>query len=206
MKIVVAQHKGGVGKTTLAVHIAGVLSERFNKALIVDCDTQGDAYRFFTSEFPSTPLEIKKGMDYVDVVWNPERERFSNKVSFNEYEHLVVDVDTRIVNSLQVISEASPDIILIPLDKQKLSHTHGCHVVEMLREAEGVINYPAKKIIIQMGSNWEVSQQDFPGCLNYTLPYEQEFDNCLNNSDYIWNSRNNLKFMMDLFKEIITNV
>lgn len=40
MIVVIAQHKSGVGKTTLAVHVAGTLSRgRFNKTLIVDCDS-----------------------------------------------------------------------------------------------------------------------------------------------------------------------
>ena len=35
MKIVVAQHKGGVGKTTLAVHVAGVLVNELDKVLLI---------------------------------------------------------------------------------------------------------------------------------------------------------------------------
>ena len=111
MKVVIAQHKGGVGKTTLAVHIAATLAAgRFNKTVIVDCDSQGDSFRFFTSKFPEKPLEIKTGMDNVDAIWNPERQRFSTKSTFSEYPHVVVDIDTRIINALQVILEVKPDV------------------------------------------------------------------------------------------------
>ena len=40
MKVVVAQHKGGVGKTTLATHVAGLLAENeLEKLLLIDCES-----------------------------------------------------------------------------------------------------------------------------------------------------------------------
>jgi len=198
MKVVIAQHKGGVGKTTLAVHVAITLSSgRFNKTLIIDCDSQGDSFRFFTSSFPERTLELKEGMDNVDAMWNPEREKFSNKSAFSEYTHVVVDVDTRVVNSLQIILEANPDVILISVDGQQLSITHGNQVVQMINNHAGSFSYPTKVIFVQMGSTWNLKPP------SYSIPYSSEFDKCLNNSDYIWNVNNDLKYMGEIFKGLV---
>ena len=90
MKIVIAQHKGGVGKTTLAVHVAGVLADNgLDKILLMDCDSQSDSFRFFTKKIPSKSMEIKEGMDGVDVLWNYKREKLSNKNRFSEYDHIM---------------------------------------------------------------------------------------------------------------------
>lgn len=198
MRVVIAQHKGGVGKTTLAVHVAATLSTgRFNKTLIVDCDSQGDSFRFFTSRFPEKTLELETGMDNVDAMWNPNREKFSTKSSFSEYSHIVVDVDTRVVNALQIILEAKPDVVLIPVDNQELSITHGKQVVAMINDHVGKFSYLAKVVFVQMGSQWKLN----PPC--YTIPYSKEFDHCLNNSDYIWNVNDDLEYMAKVFGGLV---
>jgi len=208
MKIVVAQHKGGVGKTTLAVHIAGVLAEDdFDKTLLIDCDSQADSFRFFTKTIPSESMELQEGMDEVDVLWNYKRERLSKKDIFNEYDHIVVDIDTRVQNALQVITEIEPDIILVPIDKQYLSVEHLSEVLSLIARKEGIINYPSKVKIVQMGSQHKLddrlnSLENKPKNLsfNFYIPYlEVEFNESLRDGKYVWQDVD----IKDLFKGVI---
>ena len=213
MKIVIAQHKGGVGKTTLAVHITGVLAgDGLDKILLMDCDSQADSFRFFTKIFPSKSMEIKEGMDEVDVLWNNKREKLSNRNRFSEYDHIVVDIDTRVQNALQVITEIEPDIILIPIDKQYLSVEHLHEVLSLIARTEGIINYPSKVKIIQMGSNHNLNDvlitlQNKPQYLdyNFSIPnLEIEFNESLRDGQYIWDYPIDID-IKSIFKGVIYN-
>ena len=209
MKIVIAQHKGGVGKTTLAVHVTGILAEDgFEKVLLMDCDSQADSFRFFTKTLPFKSMEIKEGMDKVDVLWNNKREKLSNKNRFTEYDHIVVDIDTAVQNALQVITEIEPDIILIPIDKQYLSVEHLHEVLSLIARTEGILNYPAKVKIVQMGSTHDLNSilntyGNKPKYLDssFSIPnLEVEFNESLRDGRYIWDFHIDIK---SLFKGVI---
>ncbi|MCX5982311.1 MAG: AAA family ATPase [Nostocales cyanobacterium LacPavin_0920_SED1_MAG_38_18] len=52
MIILCTHNDGGVGKTTLAVHVAGVLINRQDSTLLVDCDDQADFWQFYIDRNP----------------------------------------------------------------------------------------------------------------------------------------------------------
>ncbi|MBI3462037.1 MAG: ParA family protein [Planctomycetes bacterium] len=51
-------HKGGVGKTSTTVHLAGALAEMGYKILLFDCDSQGDLSAVFLRDHESLPHTI----------------------------------------------------------------------------------------------------------------------------------------------------
>lgn len=57
-KIAIVNHKGGVGKTSTTVHLAGALAEMGYRVLVFDCDSQGDLSAVFLREHESLPHTI----------------------------------------------------------------------------------------------------------------------------------------------------
>src|SRR5262245_20710923 len=53
MIIVVANSKGGVGKSTLSVHLAAWLQERGHSVILADCDTQHSSSEWTEEATPS---------------------------------------------------------------------------------------------------------------------------------------------------------
>ena len=54
--IAVVNQKGGSGKTTVSMQLAGALARRKNKVLVVDADPQGTATRWAASALDETPF------------------------------------------------------------------------------------------------------------------------------------------------------
>ena len=57
-KIAVMNQKGGVGKTTTSVNLAGVLAERGHRVLVIDCDSQGDLSSVFLDAHEQLPHTV----------------------------------------------------------------------------------------------------------------------------------------------------
>src|SRR5690348_218238 len=95
MIVLCTHHKGGVGKTELAIHVSGVLRGQLSRTLLMDCDSQRSSWQFYFGDSPSATNDPRPVDRHLTVVWNPAKDRARKLAAIEEsYDHIVIDIDS----------------------------------------------------------------------------------------------------------------
>jgi chromosome partitioning protein len=126
MIVSLLNQKGGVGKTTLAVHIATYLAQRGYKVLLVDADPQASALDWSAS---------REGERLVTVIGLPTRNLHKEiQGHLDNYGMIVIDGPPR-VNELARACIMASDVVLVPVQPSPLDIWASRETLELLREA-----------------------------------------------------------------------
>jgi chromosome partitioning protein len=126
MIVSLLNQKGGVGKTTLAVHLATALVLRGRRVLLVDADPQGSALDWAAS---------RQGVLLVPVVGLPTKTLHKEiQAHVRNYDDIVIDGPPR-VNELARAAILAADIVLIPVQPSPYDVWAAKEIVELLSEA-----------------------------------------------------------------------
>lgn len=109
--ITVANQKGGSGKTTVAMQLAGTLAKRGSKVLVIDADQQGTATRWAASAEDDKPFPAPVvGLNAAGAKVHREAKKF-----VEDYDFLIIDcppaVDSPVPQSALLVS----DLVLVPV-------------------------------------------------------------------------------------------
>jgi chromosome partitioning protein len=115
--IAVVNQKGGSGKTTVSMQLAGALARRSFKVLVVDADPQGTATRWAASALDETPFPASVvGLSAASAKVHREVKKF-----IEDYNYIIIDcppaADSPVPQSALLIADlAVVPIIPSPLD------------------------------------------------------------------------------------------
>jgi chromosome partitioning protein len=126
MIISLLNQKGGVGKTTLSIHIASGLSERGHSVLLVDADPQGSSLDWASNRqlepiFPV--IGIPKSNLHKEIPMHAQR-----------YDDIIIDGPPR-VNELARSAIMASDLVLIPVQPSPYDIWAAKEIVDLLKEA-----------------------------------------------------------------------
>jgi chromosome partitioning protein len=126
MILALLNQKGGVGKTTLAVHIAAALALRGRNILLVDADPQGSALDWSATR-QAEPL--------FPIIGLPKNNLHKEiPIHATKYDDIIIDGPPR-VNELARAAIMASDMVLIPVQPSPYDVWAAKEIIDLLREA-----------------------------------------------------------------------
>lgn len=126
MKISIQNQKGGVGKTTLAIHISHALALKGARVLLVDADPQGSARDWAAARSDKPPFSVI-GLD------RPTLHRDLPPLA-KDYDHVVIDGPPR-VSELARSAIIASDLVVVPIQPSPYDVWAADEVIKLIREA-----------------------------------------------------------------------
>jgi chromosome partitioning protein len=126
MIISLVNQKGGVGKTTIAINLAGCLSEKGHRVFLVDADPQGSVLQWHS---------ISDGHSF-QVEHRPSPSAFSNRKALaKEGEHVIIDAPPAVGEITRAVVTVS-DLAIIPVAPSPLDIWSSKETISLFPEAK----------------------------------------------------------------------
>lgn len=129
MIVAFLNQKGGVGKTTLALHLAGAWSARGRRVLVVDADPQASALDW-------ADQRLRTGLPRLFGVLGLARETLHKELPdlARETDHLIIDGPPRVAGIARSALLAA-DLVLIPAQPSPFDGWASSEMLRLLDEA-----------------------------------------------------------------------
>ena len=219
MKVLCVHHKGGVGKTTTAIHVAGVFLDSGCRVLLIDGDSQADSFTFFSEGALPKPggERLTTQEDLLTVVSerddkNPTRlaKSLGKLANDKSFVHTVIDIATDLPNISTVLFEVKPDLVLLGVKRDDIgSFKHLNDMLSALEQARPIIGSLIRVKVIPIG----VKEIDFEMYVDKRFSNYEVLDpvdwvpmeagtSVFINYDYLWN-QDGCEHLWDYYKNAV---
>lgn len=137
MRIAFVNQKGGVGKSTLAINVAGRMAQQGLKVLFVDADPQSSALDWAAirdGESPFTMVGMPKPLIHKEL---PKLEE--------GYSHVVIDCPPSVLQVTQSAVGAS-DVVIVPVQPSPFDVWAAEALLQVIDDASAVLNPNLKTV------------------------------------------------------------
>ena len=127
MIIAVVNQKGGVGKTTLSIHLADGLAKAGRKVTLIDADAQNSSLLWSA---------LREGADIFPVLGMPKDTLYQEIQGLSSgFDDIVIDGPPRVASVLKA-AIASADAVLVPVKPSSLDVWAATDVVKLIQEVQ----------------------------------------------------------------------
>lgn len=125
MIVSVVNQKGGVGKTTLSIHLADGLAKQGRKVALIDADAQSSSLLWSAS---------RQGSELFPVLGMPKETLYQELQGLAKgFDDIVIDGPPRVASVLKA-AIASADIVLVPVKPSSLDVWAATDIVKLIEE------------------------------------------------------------------------
>ncbi|TPL35558.1 ParA family partition ATPase [Mesorhizobium sp. B2-4-8] len=129
MIVAVLNQKGGVGKSTVALHLAGEWARREKRVVLIDADPQGSALNW-------SQQRAREGLGRIFGVVGLARDTLHNEAPelARSVDHVVIDGPPRVA-SLMRSALLAADLVLIPVQPSPFDGWASAEMLALIAEA-----------------------------------------------------------------------
>lgn len=170
--IAVCNQKGGSGKTTVSMQLAGTLAKRGHKVLVVDADPQGTATRWAASADDETPFPASVvGLSAANAKVHREVKKF-----VEDYDFIIIDcppaADSPVPQSALLIA----DLAVVPVIPSPLDMWAAVGIRQVIENVSSLNEQlQARLVINQSQPNTNLTREVMEILPEFGLPYCQTY-------------------------------
>ena len=164
--IAVSNQKGGPGKTTVTMNLAGTIAKKGYSVLVADTDPQGSALRWSASADEEAPFPaVVSGLAHAGAKTHKELQKV-----YESYDYIIVDcppaIDSPVPQSVLLVA----DLALLPVIPSPVDLWAAQGIVQLIEQVQGLNENLKARVLINQSENTNLSGEVISILSDFGIP------------------------------------